>query len=114
MVLQLKQGRNDLDKYIEFGTPLEELLVEGRFLESDWHDTGAPKAENGCRIHMHWYRKILKTYDSEKDAVLLSEKGSRRLIGNLDKPDKEYTKQELYGESVIMNWKVREKDCKLY
>ncbi|MBI5347308.1 MAG: hypothetical protein HZB66_01720 [Candidatus Aenigmarchaeota archaeon] len=109
MVFELKQGRNDLDRHIEVGTPLEELLVAGRFLESDWHDC------EGCKNdHMHWYKKVLKTYDSKKDAVLLSQQGSRRLIGNIDKPDREYSRQELYEEALKMDWKVREIDYPLF
>jgi|SRR3989344_6570447 len=109
MVLKLEQGRNDLDEYMEVNTPLEELLIEGRFLESDFHDSEGCKKE-----HMHWYKKILKTYNPEKDAVLLSKKGSRRLIENLNEPDREYSKQELYEEALRMWWKVREADYSLF
>lgn len=109
MALKLEQGRNDLDRAIEVGKPLEELLVAGRFLESDFHDA------EGCQgDHMHWYKKVLKSYDPETDSVLLSEQGSRRLIDNLDKPDKEYSRQELYREATRMNWKVREADYHLF
>ncbi len=109
MVIQLGQGRYDLETYIESNVPLEELLVEGRFLQSDFHDAECPKND-----HMHWYRKVLKTYDPEKDTVLLSKKGSRRLIDNLDDPEREFSRQELYEESIRMNWKVRPEDHKLY
>lgn len=109
MALKLKQGRNDLDRHIEVKTPLEELLVAGRFLESDWHDA------EGCQNdHMHWHKKVLKTYDPEKDAVLLSKQGSRRLIENLDKPGREYSRKELYEEALEMSWKVRETDYRLF
>jgi len=112
MVIRLRQGRNDLHRYIEFGThryPLDELLIEGRFLQSDFHDT------EGCRDkHMHWYRKVLRTYDPERDVVLLSKQGSRRLVDNLDEPDKEFSTEELYEESLTMRWKVRPKDHELF
>ena len=107
--MDLDSGRNDLDKKIEHKVPLEELLIEGRFLESDFHDG------KGCvNDHMHWYRKVLKTYDPKKETVLLSKKGSRRLIDNLNEPEREFTKDELYKESLEMNWKIREKDYDLY
>jgi len=109
MVFKLPQGRNDLEEFIEWGTPLEEVLVEGRFLESDFHDSEGCKTE-----HMHWYKKILRTYDPKTDSVLLSEKGSRRLIENLDKPDREYSKQEIYEEALRMWWKVRETNYHLF
>ena len=109
MALKLQQGRNDLDRYIEVEIPLEELVVAGRFLESDWHDA------EGCQgDHMHWYKKVLETYDPETDSVLLSQQGSRRLLDNLDKPDKKYSRQELYEEALKMNWKVREADYHLF
>jgi len=109
MVIRLQQGRNDLDNHLEFETNLEELLIAGRFLESDAHDA------EGCRNdHMHWYKKILATYDPKRDAILLSLQGSRRLLENLDKPDREYSRRELYEEALKMNWKVRETDYHLY
>jgi hypothetical protein len=106
--MELGQGRNDLDRHIEVGTDLSKLLVKGRLLQSDWYDCeGKPK-------HMHWCRKVLETYDSETDSVLLSEKGSRRLIDNLDKPDRVYSLEELYDDSLKMVWNVKEVDYELY
>ncbi|MBU4069980.1 MAG: hypothetical protein KJ646_03275 [Nanoarchaeota archaeon] len=108
MEIQLEKIRNDLNRHIEIGTPLEELLIKGRLLESDVHDA------KGCQNnHMHWYRKVLQTYDPENDSVLLSEKGSRRLIDHLDTPYKKFSTEELYKESIIMNWKVRPQDYEL-
>ena len=85
--INLRNGRNDLENYMNAGARLELLLTSGRLLQSDWHDT------EGCKNgHMHLYRKILATYDPARDAVLLSKQGSRRLIGLLDEPDREFSK----------------------
>ena len=118
MVKELASGRNDLDIFLrseEHLDYLEEILVEGRFLESDFHDHEAPiNKENGCREHMHWYRKILKTYDPNKKCVLLSKVGSRRLIKSLDEPDKEFDYKALVEDDNKYVWMVREKDHKLF
>lgn len=109
MAIKLPNGRNNLDRFIEINTPLESLLIKGRLLESDFHDA------EGCRgDHMHWYKKVLTDYDPETDSVLLSKKGSRRLLKKLDEPDRKYSSEELYRESLEMNWKIREKDSKIY
>lgn len=63
---------------------------------------------------MHWYRKILKTYDPETKKVLLSKKGSRRLIENLQTPDKDYTLDDLERDNSINGCNVRPADHKLF
>tara|TARA_Y100000310_G_C20132023_1_gene556286 strand:+ start:111 stop:455 length:345 start_codon:yes stop_codon:yes gene_type:complete len=114
MVIELDQGRNALEEHIERGTPLDKLLVTGRVLESTFHDSDGPLNDEGRRDHMHLYRKVLRTYDPDRDVVLLSQEGSRRLIDELDEPDREFSKNELYAEARRMWWKVREVDSKLF
>lgn len=109
MVIELSPGRNELTKMIEFRRPLQDILIKGRFLESDFHD------DEGCNEdHMHWYKKILGDYNLKTETILLSKKGSRRLLDNLNKPDRQYTRQELYNEASEMHWKVREADHNLF
>jgi len=107
-MLKLSQGRNDLENYLYNEERLVEVLTEGRYLESDFHDTGGSE-------HMHWYRKILETYNPETRTVLLSNVGSRRIMGELETPDKKFSLAELRGMDFIkMSWKVRETDYPLY
>ncbi len=109
MVFNLGSGRNDLVSYMETEIPLQELLVEGRILESDFHD-----GEGCAEDHMHWHKKVLRTYDPKTDKVLLSKQGSRMSMANLDEPDREYSRQELVREADRMSWKVREKGSELF
>jgi hypothetical protein len=108
MVVNLGPGRNELYTFLDRNDNLEEVLIKGRFLQSDFHDTGCKSGE-----HMHWYRKILETYNPKTGVVLLSKPGSRRLIKELDTPDKLYTILDLYKEGLAY-WKLRETDEKLF
>jgi len=65
---------------VDGGYPLGEILTKGRFLSDKRHDISNPA------IHTHWHRKILGTYDPEKGTVLLSRKGSRNSLPNLEIP----------------------------
>lgn len=105
----LSQGRNELEGFVRIGIPLQKVLVKGRFLESDSHDYEGCKNGN----HMHWHYKILETYNPKTGKVLLSKKGSRRLIENLEIPDKKYSIEDLYDDNLIYLM-VREKDHKLF
>ncbi len=89
---------------------LKDILVEGRWLKSCFHDSkGGP--EWG---HMHRYRKILRTYDSETKKVLLSKIGSRRLVDELNTPDHEFTLDELYQEAYRYYWDLYGENHKLF
>lgn len=107
--IRLDPGRNDLYREMDANTPLERLLIEGRWLQSDGHDPDCPADD-----HMHWYRKILETYDPNTDTILLSKNGSRRLLANLGEPDKRFTRDELYEEALNESWMVRETDDELF
>ena len=63
---------------------------------------------------MHWYRRVLKTYDSETQTVLLSQKGSRRLTQELETPDREYTFEELERDNGINGMTIRPANHELY
>ncbi len=103
---QLQEGPNDLYKFIDRGDPLERILTEGRLLKSNRHDLGGLCDENGLRNHIHWYRKILEDYDPESRTVLLSMEGSKRVMGNLDIPDRLFSIEELYHK----DWMVKLED----
>ena len=87
-------GGLDLYQILNYPGP-EMYLTEERLLSSPKHDTGGEPNENGLLPHMHWYRKVLRTYDPKTQTIILSKKGSRRLIQNLDESDKEYSHKEL-------------------
>lgn len=107
---KLPSGRNDLEHYLYEDRAME-YLTDGRLLESDFHDAEGIRATGS---HMHWYRKILRGYDSEKGTVLLSQKGSRRLLKELDTPDKEFTLEELAREFEQNWWNLREANYELF
>jgi hypothetical protein len=111
MPLKLYSGRNDLYALLEHHKEEEfsEILIKGRFLQSDGHDYG----EDGLGREMHWHRKILETYNPKTRKVLLSKLGSRRLIKELDIPDKEFTISDLYKEGLD-GWMLRETDWKIW
>jgi|WetSurMetagenome_2_1015567.scaffolds.fasta_scaffold335261_3 hypothetical protein len=102
----LPAGRNDLYGFLEHHQESEfkEILVKGRFLQSDGHDY----SREG---EAHWHRKILETYDSSK-GVLLSQVGSRNSIEKLDIPDKYFTLRDLEREGLD-GWMLRETDWKV-
>jgi hypothetical protein len=101
--MQLRISRNDLYRIIDRYSleQLVDILIAGRYLQSDFHDS-VEKIKYG---HMHLYRKILRDFNPQTKTVLLSKVGSRRLLQNLDEPDKQFTLEELYCE----NWMLRPK-----
>ncbi len=99
-----------LYRALEHGIPLERLLLEGRWLHSSTHDYEAHKAGE----HMHFYRRVLKTFDPETQTVLLSKKGSRRLVRELETPDREYTLDELEENNAINGCNVRASNHELF
>ncbi len=111
MIKKLQQGPNDLSQLIDDLVPLEEILIKGRYLQSSIrHDRGGEPDSEGYIPHMHWYRKILNDFNLEVGTVLLSKEGSRRLLPNLEVPDREYSISELY----CLDWQVRESDHDLF
>jgi hypothetical protein len=103
----LKLSDCDLVKHMDYrGTPLEELLTEGRLLESSKIDP------TGGEDHL-LYRKVLKSYDRSRGEVILSKVGSLSRLANLDIPEKPFTSETLYHDAEKMYWVVREKGYRL-
>jgi len=102
---QLRNRAILLCNEIDSGYPLGELLTKGRFLDTDTH-----ARESGDGNAGHLYYKILETYDKRTNTVLLSKKGSRISMDNLDIPGKRFTLGELRDKF----WFVRPADYKLF
>lgn len=63
---------------------------------------------------MHRHRKVLRTYDPQTNTVLLSKMGSRRLLAESDTPDHEFTREEIYIESLSKCWMIHERGSKIF
>lgn len=94
---------------IEQGVKLEELLTKGRILVYTYHDREAPEGE-----HMHMHRKVLRSYNPQTRTVVLSKEGSRRILGNLDVPEKEFSFEELAEMSNINGCSVRPANWEIF
>jgi hypothetical protein len=80
----------------------EKLFLKDRWLEDIKSDYKSTELSHYCR-------KILGNYDPKTNKVLLSKCGSLRLASELEKPDREFTLDELYAYGY---WRVRAKDWK--
>ncbi len=107
----LESAPYPLYRALEQGVALERLLIKGRWLESSAHDH---EAQRLLGKHMHWYRRVLETYDPKMQKVLLSKKGSRRLKEELETPDREYSLEELGENNPLNGMSVRPANRRLY
>ena len=110
IVFKLPFKEKYLMKLMDAEVPLQEILTQGRLLESDWYDKGGKLAKKKIRL----YRKVLQDYNPKTKKVLLSKLGSQRLLKELGEIGKRFSFKELYEKAEIMNWKVRGKDYKLH
>ena len=97
----------DLERALVIYQDNPEVLT-GRLLSSITHDA------EGCKTaHMHWYRRILG-YNLETQRFVVSKKGSRRLMENLDTQDREYTQEELIRLAQAEWLSVRSYDHQIF
>ena len=101
-------GIDLIDLLTRYPNP-EDYLTEGRLFSSPKHDTEAFDTVGHC----HWYRRVLG-YNLETQRFVVSKKGSRRLMENLDTQDREYTQEELIRLAQAEWLSVRSYDHQIF